>query len=86
MTKKAMPTAYVLINCDHKSEVIKEINQLPGILESAELDAVFDILVKLNLGTVEELKETIRGPLKKIPYIKSIVTLVAIEDTDGRSL
>lgn len=73
-----MLTAYVLINCDHKGEVIKEINQLPGILESAELDAVYDILVKLNLGTVEELKETIEGPLKKIPYIKSIVTLVAI--------
>jgi len=74
---KAMTTAYVLINCDNKSEVIKEINQLQGILESAELDAVYDILVKLNLGTIEELKETINGPLKKIPYIKSIVTLVA---------
>jgi len=33
--------------------------------------------VKLNLGTIEELKETINGALKKIPYIKSIVTLVA---------
>jgi DNA-binding Lrp family transcriptional regulator len=72
-----MTTAYVLINCDHKSEVIREINQLQGILESAELDAVYDILVKLNLGTIEELKETINGPLKQIPYIKSIVTLVA---------
>jgi DNA-binding Lrp family transcriptional regulator len=77
MTKKAMPTAYVLINCDRKSEVIKEINQLPGILESAELATVYDILVKLNLGTIEELKETINGPLKKISYIRSIVTLVA---------
>ena len=75
--KKAMTTAYVLINCDHKSEVIREINQLQGILESAELDAVYDILVKLNLGTIEEIKETINGPLKQIPYIKSIVTLVA---------
>ncbi|HYA83579.1 MAG TPA: Lrp/AsnC family transcriptional regulator [Candidatus Bathyarchaeia archaeon] len=72
-----MTTAYVLINCDHKSEVIREINQLQGILESAELDAVYDILVKLNLGTIEEIKETINGPLKQIPYIKSIVTLVA---------
>jgi hypothetical protein len=33
--------AYVLINCDlyHKSEVVKEISRLPGISESAELDA-----------------------------------------------
>jgi DNA-binding Lrp family transcriptional regulator len=74
-----MPTAYVLINCDlyHKSEVVKEISRLPGISESAELDAIYDILVKLNPVTVEELKETIDGPLKKIRYIESIVTLVA---------
>ena len=79
-----MPIAYVLINCDlaHKSEVVKEVNQLRGILESAELDTAYDILVKLDLGTVEELKETIKGHIKKMPAIKSAVTLLAIEGTD----
>ena len=74
-----MPTAYVLINCDldHKDIVMEGVNQLPGILESAELDTAYDILVKLNLGTVEELQETIKVHIKKIPHIKSIVTLVA---------
>jgi len=59
----------VLINCDlyHKSEVVKEISRLPGISESAELDAIYDNLVKLNPVTVEELKEIIDGPLKKNP-------------------
>ena len=79
--KKVMPTAYVLINCDldHKGEVMKEVSQLPGILEFAELDAAYDILVKLRLGTVEELKETIKGYLKKMPYIRNTIALVAIE-------
>jgi hypothetical protein len=54
-----------------------KLSRLPGISESAELDAIYDILVKLNPVTIEELKETIDGPLKKIRYIKSIVTLVA---------
>ena len=75
-----MPTAYVLINCDldHKDKVMKEVNQLPGILESAEWDTAYDILVKLNLGTVEELQGTIKEHIKKIPHINSIVTLVGI--------
>jgi DNA-binding Lrp family transcriptional regulator len=83
-----MPTAYVLINCDldHKDEVSMGISQLPEVLESAELDTAYDILVKLNLGTVEELQETINGHIEKIPHITSIVTLVAIEDTDTKSL
>lgn len=79
-----MPTAYVLINCDlsHKTEVIKELSQLPGIFEVAEVHGAYDILVKLNQGSVDELKETIKWHLKKIPDIKSTVTLIAIESTD----
>lgn len=40
------------------------------VLESAELDTAYDILVKLNLGTVEELQETIKGHIEKIPSVK----------------
>jgi hypothetical protein len=62
-----MPTAYVLINCDfdHRDKVMKGVNQLPGKLDSAEMDTPYDILIKLNLGTVEELQETIKGHIKK---------------------
>ena len=76
-----MVTAYVLINCDldHKSEVMKELSQLPGILELVELDAAYDILIKLELETVDELKETIKGHLRKVPHIRNTIALVAIE-------
>jgi len=59
--KKVSPTAYVLINCDldHKDEVMMDVSQLPGIMELAELDGAYDILVKLRVETVEELKETV---------------------------
>jgi anthranilate phosphoribosyltransferase len=76
-----MVTAYVLINCDldMKSEVMKELSQLPGILELVELDAAYDILLKLEQETVEELKETIKQQLRKVPHIRNTIILVAIE-------
>ena len=76
-----MITVHVLINCDldHKSEVMKELSQLPGILELVELDAAYDILIKLELETVDELKETIKGHLRKVPHIRNTIALVAIE-------
>jgi DNA-binding Lrp family transcriptional regulator len=79
--KKVKPTVYVLINCDldHKDEVMMDVSQLPGMIELAELDAAYDILVKLRVETVEELKETIKGRLKKMPYIRNALALVAIE-------
>ena len=47
-----MPTAYVLINCDldHKGEVMKEISQLPGMLEFTELDASIRYTSKVKAG------------------------------------
>ena len=76
-----MDTAYALINCDldYKSEVMKELSQLPGILELVELDAAYDILLKLEQETVEELKETIKEQLRKVPHIRNTIVLVAIE-------
>jgi DNA-binding Lrp family transcriptional regulator len=81
-----MPTAYLLINCDlaRTREVIGQITELPGILECTELDAAYDILVKINMRTVDELKEVIKSKLKKISDIRSLVALVAIEGrTEG---
>ena len=80
MPKKVKPTAYVLINCDldHKDEVMMNVGQLPGIIELADLDAAYDILVKLSV-TVEELKETVKGHLRKMPHIRNTLVLVAIE-------
>ena len=50
--KKVMPIAYVLINCDldHKGEVMKEISQLPGMLEFAELDTSIRYTSKVKGG------------------------------------
>ena len=81
MPKKVKPTAYVLINCDihNKDEAMMEISRLPGMLELAELDAAYDLLLKLSLETVDELRETIKGRLKKMPYIRNTLVLVAIE-------
>ena len=81
MPKKVKPTAYVLINCDldYKDEVMMEVSQLPGIIELAELDAAYDILVKLSVETVEGLKETVKVHLRKMPHIRNTLVLVAIE-------
>ena len=64
-----MPTAYVLINCDvdHKKEVMNQLDQLPGIFETAELHGAYDILARFTMQSVEELKDTIKLHLKKYP-------------------
>jgi DNA-binding Lrp family transcriptional regulator len=83
-----MPTAYVLINCDtnRKEVVMSELHQLPGILEVEDIHGAYDVLIKLNQGSVEELKETIKWHLKKISDIKSTVTLIAIDQANKKTV
>jgi hypothetical protein len=38
-----------------------------------------DLLVKLRVETVEELKVSVKGHLRKMPYVRNILVLVAIE-------
>ncbi len=64
---------------------MNDLHQLPGLLEVEEIHGAYDVLVKLKRNSVEELKETIKWHLKKIPDIKSTVTLIAIEQASGKS-
>jgi len=85
--KRAMPTAYVLINCEsnRKDAVTEELRQLPGIKVVEEIHGAYDMLIRLDQASVEDLKETIKWRLKKIPDIKSTVTLIAIEQAGNNS-
>jgi DNA-binding Lrp family transcriptional regulator len=76
-----MPSAYVLINCDLGSEdaVIKEISALKGVKEVKGTYGVYDIVVKVEGESMEELKDTITWKIRRMPKVRSTVTLIVIE-------
>ncbi len=76
-----MPSAYVLINCDLGSEdaVIREISALKGVKEVKGAYGVYDIVVKVEGNSMEELKDTITWKIRRMPKVRSTVTLIVIE-------
>ena len=75
-----LPTAYVLILCEHgqsDSEIISQLNQLPNITEVNRLDGPYDIIVKLSDRSMEAIKESIGKHMTKIRGIQSTITLMA---------
>ena len=76
-----MPTAYVLINCDLGSEgdVITELKSIDGVKEVHGTFGAYDILAKVEASQVETLRETITWKIRKIPKIRSTLTLMGIE-------
>ena len=76
-----MATAYVLINCELGSEesIISQLKELEGVIEVHGTFGAYDILAKIESGTVEALRETITWKIRKIEKIRATLTLMGIE-------
>ena len=76
-----MAIAYVLINCELGSEeqIIDELKQLSDVKQVLGTFGAYDILTKVESDTVEKLRETITWEIRKIPKIRSTLTLMGIE-------
>ena len=76
-----MATAYVLINCELGSEeaVISDLKSIGGVKEVHGTFGAYDILAKVESDQVEKLREIITWKIRKIPKIRSTLTLMGIE-------
>ena len=76
-----MATAYVLINCELGSEefVISELKSIEGVIEVHGTFGAYDILAKAESSQVEALREIITWKIRKIPKIRSTLTLMGID-------
>ncbi|MFY9872863.1 MAG: Lrp/AsnC ligand binding domain-containing protein [Candidatus Nitrosopolaris sp.] len=77
----AMPTAYVLINCDlgSEEEIIKELKKLTEVIEVSGVYGVYDIILKIKSETMDRLRETITWHVRRIDKVRSTLTMIVIE-------
>lgn len=76
-----MPEAIVLINTDigSEEEVLNMLSNIEGVVEAYIVYGVYDIVVKVRASTTEELKDVISSRIRKIPKVRSTLTMVVIE-------
>ncbi len=76
-----MPSAYVLINCDlgSEEEIIREIKKMDGVKEVEGTYGVYDIVAKVESDSMEKLKNVITWKIRRMPKVRSTVTLIVIE-------
>jgi len=81
-----MESLYILINCDLGSEVdiIKELAKIPEVQEVRGTYGIYDIFVKLQTDSGSTLENIITNKIRRIPKIRSTVTLTPILSQGGR--
>jgi DNA-binding Lrp family transcriptional regulator len=76
-----MPIAFVMINAELGSEkaLLKELRNIEGVVEANEVYGVYDIVVKVDLPTMEKLKEVISRKIRGLSGVRSTLTMMVIE-------
>jgi len=72
-----MNIAYVLIICEVGTEksVLVELKSLESVKEISHLFGSYDIIVKLEAASEEELKEIVVSKIRNLKKIRTTVTL-----------
>jgi len=76
-----MSSAIVLINTEigAESDVINALTRIEGIKEIYEVYGMYDIVVKVEAGSHEALRELVINKIRKIPQVRGTTTMIIIE-------
>jgi len=76
-----MPMAFVLINAEIGSEdsVVKELKSVTQVKEAYMVYGVYDIVAKVASESMDKLKEIITWKIRRLPKVKSTLTMIVIE-------
>ncbi len=72
-----MNVAYVLISCEVGAEksILAELKSLESVKEISGLFGSYDIIVKLEAASEEELKDMVVSKIRNLKKIRTTVTL-----------
>jgi DNA-binding Lrp family transcriptional regulator len=81
-----MPRAFVLLNAElgYERQLVDHIKKLPGVNKVYTVYGVYDIILKVEADSMENLKEFISSKIRRMNGIKSSLTVLIVDKTDSR--
>ena len=79
-----MAKAYVVMTCDLGSEtdVIESLKKVEGVKEAHGILGLYDLIAHVELDSEKEIRDTITKIVRKIPKIKSTMTMTRAESEE----
>ncbi|HEW64145.1 Lrp/AsnC family transcriptional regulator [Fervidicoccus fontis] len=76
-----MPSAIVLINAEigSEEEVFNDITKINEVIEAYVVYGVYDVIAKVEADTMDKLKEIIASHIRKLPKVRSTLTMIVVE-------
>jgi DNA-binding Lrp family transcriptional regulator len=76
-----MPLAFVLVNAElgSEDEVLGDLRKIGNVKEAYTMYGVYDIVVKVEAESMDNLKEVITWKIRRLEKVRSTLTLIVIE-------
>ncbi len=76
-----MEEAFVLINTEigGENDVLKALMGVEGVEEAYIVYGVYDVVVKIRAPDIESLKTIVTTNIRKLPKVKSTLTMIVVE-------
>ncbi len=77
-----MPTAIVLINAESggENDIFEKLKTIPQVSEVYIVYGVYDLVAKVEADSMDSLKEVISSTIRRIPKVKSTLTMIVMEN------
>jgi len=75
-----MATAFILINAETGEEniVLEKLKVVPEVKEVYMVYGVYDIIARVETGTMQELKDILSLKIRRLDKVSSTLTMVVI--------
>ena len=74
-----MNTAFVLINAEMGSDLTQELRSIAEVKEFYGVYGVYDYVVRLEAGNMEQLKDAITNKIRRMKNVRSTLTMMVID-------
>lgn len=77
---KSLATAFLLLNTETglEAEVMKGLKDLDEVKEAHMLDGTYDVIVRMETATVQELKDAVDWKIRRLESIHSTLTMIVL--------
>lgn len=76
-----MPRALVLMNAEmgYENKLVEQLKKTPHVSEVYAVYGVYDVMVKVEADSMEQLRDAISTGLRRIDGVKSTLTMIIVE-------
>lgn len=80
-----MPKALILVNTEvgAEEEVLNIVKSIDGVKNVSLVYGIYDLFIEIEADDVNKLKDIITTKIRKIPKVKSTITMVVVSSTQN---